>query len=124
MSHPYEIGFNPPAPFVTIEFRNPNGMGPIESLRALVDSGSDQTILPPMVAHRLGLISLGRIPIGGYSGRLYLDEYLVQLCIDTFAPLTLNVLAAPPGQPPLVGRDVLNRYRVTLDGPNQRLEIA
>ncbi len=123
-SHPYETGWNPPAPFIAVTLRSPDGTGPDESLRLLADSGADQTVIPIGIVVRLGLISLGRVSVGGFTGQMYLDEYEVQLSIDNEPPLNLPVLAALQGQHVMIGRDVLNRYRTVLDGPNQRLEIG
>ena len=124
MSHPYETSWNPPAPFVTINFRHPSGTGPTESLRVLADSGGSMSAIPAVYCHRLGLTPLGRVKIAGFTGFTYMEQYLVELWIDTFPPIQVNDLSALSGQDGLVGRDVLNRYRVTHDGPNQRLEIA
>jgi hypothetical protein len=66
-----------------------------------------------------------RLLFEGLGGQqLELPTYQVQLLIRDLPPIIVKV-AASAGEPyVLLGRDVLNRYRVVLDGPNMRLEIG
>jgi hypothetical protein len=43
--------------------------------------------------------------------------------IRSFPPMTVEVLAHPAEPFILLGRDVLNHYRILLDGPKLALEI-
>lgn len=92
---------------------------------ARVDSGADRTILPVSLAMQLGLEEIERLTFEGLGGqRLELSTFQVQLVVRDLAPIIVKV-AASDGEPHvLLGRDVLNRYKVVLDGPNLKLEIG
>jgi hypothetical protein len=122
----YEPGWKPPAPLVEFVVRHHLGPGPGEVVRFLVDSGADRTVVPDAAIARLGLDLQGLIKLKGFGGAgTALHEHRAELELTGISPpLQVLVLAGPAGLPAVLGRDVLNRYRVILDGPNQRLEIA
>ena len=53
-----------------------------------------------------------------------LSIFRMLLTIRGFSPLAVNAAGSDGEQYVLLGRDVLNRYTVLLDGPNLRLEIG
>ena len=53
-----------------------------------------------------------------------LPTYRIELSIRSLQPVVLEVLAHSAEPFVLLGRDILNRHRVVLDGPNLALEIA
>jgi hypothetical protein len=114
-----------PAPFVLANLTNLNGTATAIDRPARVDSGADRTVLPQTLAIQLGLEEVERMLFEGLGGqRLELPTFQVQLLIRDLPPIVVKV-AASDGEPHvLLGRDVLNRYRIVLDGPNLKLEIA
>jgi hypothetical protein len=122
---PYDLGFAPPFPYVELIVRAPGANTPGEVVRLFVDSGSDQTVIPATVASRQQLDVGNLIRMQGFGpGLVTLREYEAELEFPGRPPIICPVLSAFAGLPAVMGRDVLNHYRVTLDGPNQRLEIA
>jgi predicted aspartyl protease len=102
-----------------------DGTETVRDLPAKVDTGADQTVIPLPLVERLALREVARLRFGGLGGHeVVLPVYEVQLVIRDLAAITVEV-AASAGEPHvLLGRDVLNRYKIVLDGPNGKLEIG
>lgn len=92
---------------------------------ALVDTGADQSVLPDKVIEALGLVPFEVTTVSGI-GEVPLERpvYSVRLIVRDFPPLHAAVLGGWGEPYAILGRDVLNFYRVVFDGPNQRLEIS
>jgi hypothetical protein len=120
----YNTQLQPPAPFVLVTLRHPRSGVEQRDLPAELDSAADRTLVPSAIVQSLALDFTGSITIGGVGGTLsQVAVYLVQLGIHTFPPRLVEVVAHPDEPWVLLGRDVLNAYRVVLDGPGLFLEI-
>jgi hypothetical protein len=114
----------PPAPFVHVSVFCPATGTIAESLPAQVDTAADCTIIPPDLADRLALVAADHIPVGGLGGQVAdAPLYLVEIRVHDLPPVRVEVLAVANEPHVLLGRDVLNRFRVTLDGPNMLMDI-
>lgn len=116
----YDSVRDPPAPVLPVRLAPP-GEEPSYSLIALVDTGADTTVIPQEVATRLRLPRVGEIGVRGVGGvRQRATVYVVMVEVAGFrAPVEAIAL----GQEGLIGRDVLNRWVVTLRGPQQVMEV-
>ena len=124
MIREYSKTFAPPAPLIDVVVARLDGSSAM-SRPALVDSGADGSAIPREVVKGLGLLPADECYLTIGSGREILQPtYLVQLRVLDQA-IDAEVLESP-FEPDLVilGRDVLNRFRITLDGPQQRMEIG
>jgi hypothetical protein len=121
---PYNAQLQPPAPFVPVELGDPLG-GPAVTVPAQIDTAADRTVVPLDRVKALGLEPIDELLIGGFGGtRQRVPLYLVLLAVQTFPPVTVQVLA-PADEPwVLLGRDVLNAHRLLLDAPNLVLELG
>jgi predicted aspartyl protease len=101
----------------------PGGLTAPESF-ALVDSGADRTLVPQGIIAQVQAPEVDRLEfeIGG-GGLITLPIYRVTLAVRGFAPLVADVAASDGEEAVLLGRDVLNLYTLTLDGPNRRVGI-
>jgi hypothetical protein len=116
---------SPPAPFVLLNVGVDETGRWVEDLPALTDTGADQTVLPERVVAQLGLAQLDQVTVTGFSGRPETrPTYGVRLVVRDLPPLAVEVLTGWSDHYAILGRDVLNRYKVLLDGPNLRLEIG
>lgn len=116
---------NHPAPFVPVNLSGPNGGTELADLPAQLDSGADRTVVPRSAVERLGLVQLDEITVGALNMALeILPTFLVRLTIRQQAPITVEVAGARNESWVLLGRDVLNRYRIVLDGPRLLLDIG
>ena len=120
----YNTQKRPAAPFVFLTIRHPHNGLEIQNVPAQVDTGADRTVLPLDLASALGLDQIDAIPIAGFGGKAEeMPVYEVSVAIRTF-PFQLARAIAHADEPwILLGRDVLNGYRIVFDGPNLALEI-
>ncbi len=116
----YNLTRNPPAPMLPIRLGRP-GADPNVLLTALVDTGADATIIPRALARRLDLPVLTEVAIGvtgGLSQRATVHAAVIEVA---GARWPAQVIAL--GGEPLIGRDLLNQWVVTLRGPDQVLDL-
>jgi predicted aspartyl protease len=91
---------------------------------AQLDTAADLSVVPWRIVEELQLDQLGEIEALGFGGHLMtMPTFLVQIQLRGLAPQVVEVLASAEEPYVLLGRDVLNRFRVTLDGRNLVLEI-
>ena len=116
---------SPPAPYVLVTLARLDGAIVATDLPAKVDTGAAQTVIPTPVAERLGLEAVARHDFEGLGGqRVTLSVFRLFLTIRGCPTFELNV-AGSDGEPYiLLGRDVLNHFHITLDGPNGKLIIG
>jgi predicted aspartyl protease len=113
-SFPYDRAHEPPAPVVPVLLTSPLGAGGVV-LPALIDTGADCTLMPTRVARQLKLPMIGRIRVKGVTGNpRAVAVYAARLQLAGF---TVLARIAALGSETILGRDLLNRWRITLDGP-------
>jgi hypothetical protein len=114
----------PPAPFVFVRLVNPADGRALDNVPAQLDHGADRSVLPSNLVHDLGLAQMGIAEIGGLGGNLHeLPTYIVLIGIHDLPPRACRVLSCTEPWV-LLGRDILNDYRILLDGPQRTLEIG
>jgi predicted aspartyl protease len=116
----YDTNRDPPAPVLPMRLGTP-GEELSYSLVALVDSGADTTVIPLEVANRLRLPRVSDIGIRGVGGlrqRAQIHSVVVEV-----AGFRGSIEAIALGSEGLIGRDLLNRWVVTLRGPEQAMEV-
>ena len=91
---------------------------------AQLDTAADLSVIPFRIVDEVKLDQLGEFEAIGLGGHLMtFPTFLVQVQLRGLSAQVVKVLASPEEPYILLGRDVLNRFRVTLDGPNMVLEI-
>jgi Aspartyl protease len=111
--------FDPPAPLARVNLRAIQTRKIITDVPMLIDSGSDLTLIPEASIAELGanLGSDKRVELQGFDGRVTLARS-VELDL-IFLGVTfrgrLAVVDSPVG---VLGRNVLNRFAIFLDGPH------
>ena len=123
MRYPY-VAYDPPAPVVNLLLRDPD-TGDSLSWPAQVDTAADRTVLPTRVVRALDSPISGWGEFAGFSGaRVELSLHEVEIVLGGHGPFLVEVIHAPAEDNILLGRDILNRLRITLDGPGPFLEIS
>ncbi len=120
----YVPGETPPAPYVLVAVARADGSVVASEVPAKVDTGADRTIIPTRLAEQLGLEALERREFEGLGGqRVTLTLFRVPVTIRR-CPTVIITAAGSDGEPyTLLGRDVLNLFRITFDGPDQAAEF-
>jgi hypothetical protein len=116
---------DPPAPFVNATIRHPVTGVERRDLPAQLDTAADRTVLPAALVGSLGLPQVGMMRLAGFGGATYdLPVYAVLLGLHDLPIRPFKVAAHAEEFWILLGRDVLNAYRILLDGPELALEIG
>jgi predicted aspartyl protease len=116
---------DPPAPSLLLNLAHPVTGTRVENISALADSGADQTVIPSRLVDELGLPKLDQEVVRGFDGApQILGVYAIVMQVRDLAPIEITVIASPRITYAIIGRDVLNRYTVTLDGRKEMLTIT
>jgi predicted aspartyl protease len=108
--------FSPPAPVASAALRNTE-TGTTRGVLLLIDSGADVTLLPRPAVEALGIQSSGTYELMGFDGSTsFADAVRADLLFlnKTFKGQFLLVNQ----EVGILGRDVLNRVALLLDGPH------
>ena len=120
----YNRQVEPPAPFDHVSIRGPAGDPVVEGLPAQIDTAADRTVMPAELVARLGLIPLDELPVAAFGGQVLLvPSSFVEVAVRGMAFHEIEALAHPEEPYILLGRDVLNRHRLHLDGPGLALQV-
>lgn len=125
MKFPYDNNYYPPAPMVEITVGPPDESLLIGPLHAFVDSGADATIIPAHYIQPLGLqVDDRKYLRTPWGDRRVVDIYYLDVGIGEIRLPFIEVVADDEGDEIILGRSVLNKLRVLLDGPAQRIEVS
>jgi predicted aspartyl protease len=125
----YNYSYDPMMPGLTVRFSVPGTSQRSQPYPAILDTGADATIVPQDLLTSLGARfvryqrmvtlsgSLDRVRIYGVT--VHIGEHTVYGVRAVGLPVTLN----PTADEIIIGRDVLNQLRITLDGPGEVVEI-
>ena len=119
----YSRQIKPPAPFLDIQVSAMTESRQTTVL-AMIDTGSDGVTVPEFVASSLDLRPVDPAMIQGAVGpAAVVPMFRAFVSIEPFPPEELEVIVWP--RPfALLGRKFLNKYHITLDGPNLTFTIA
>jgi hypothetical protein len=124
-TYSYNSDFDPPMPIVDVLLIEPHSGETSGPHRALIDSGSDGTLVPVNLLAQIGARSVG-------SGRLTwlwqesrrVKTYIMELQVGPHRLPAIRVAGVPAGTDLVLGRNVLNRLLVTLNGPAETTELS
>lgn len=117
---PYDVSVTPPAPVVALLIRLVMGGGWLQ-LVGLVDTGADITVIPQDIGERY-LPVAGVVGLRGVTGDIE-EAALFRTEMEVGGMRHVGLVAAF-GTETIVGRDVLNRLVLELDGPGRELTVA
>ncbi|MBS1250619.1 MAG: hypothetical protein MAG431_02213 [Chloroflexi bacterium] len=118
----YSKEFYPPAPVFVVKIVAPEESPTALRETALIDTGADGTFVPTSILEKLAL------PIVYMTNvRSHLGEQLYRVPIhkvdfilfDTIRLPSIEVVADDRGNNIIIGRNLLNKLSLLLDGPNQ-----
>lgn len=123
-TYEYDNDYNPAMPVVDIEIGR--AMSNVSlTMKALVDSGADATIIPLNFLQEIRARRSRKMWMRGTAGgRVLVDLYQISLQLGPFAQTLLEVVGSTQNDEVIVGRDVLNHLTVTLNGPASLVEVV
>ena len=120
----YDEAEIPPAPIASVTWASPAAPDRKAETRALIDSGAAVTVAPPDVFLALGVKSIGWLEATGYQGEAERHQvFEVSLEIEGHLLPLLRVAEAEVDEA-IIGRDVLNRFILTLNGPALTFDLS
>jgi hypothetical protein len=122
MKRSYDSNFRPPAPVADVLIAHPVS-GASHSTTGKLDSGADVTVIPQRLVPLLGLSPKGHTWAKGFDGTYSRRPvYYVGLTVEGTALAAVRCIAADRSDV-LLGRNVLNRFLITLDGKHLESEM-
>jgi hypothetical protein len=119
----YDSSFDPPAPVADVSVLHPDSGRASGRLRGKLDIAADLTVIPLRLVSELRLNHKGHCWTKGYDGTLCRRPvYYVRLKLDEFDLTSVRCVATERNDV-LVGRNVLNRFLLVLDGMNLAYEL-
>ena len=122
MKHRLSRAFDPPAPMVPVSVRAPGGLD-VATLEGKLDTGADISAVPERFIAELDLPPVRTVRAAGFLGELQeVIAYRIDIEIGTIAFQRIEALSTRRPYV-ILGRNVLRRLVVRLDGPGETLEI-
>jgi hypothetical protein len=126
-----KIGDNSPIPAIKFYFKNPeNALIAALDGYSVLDTGSDMTIIPYSIASRIYLKSINEeepINFRGFGRSNKGVPYRIAGSFDGDNYFRAKVFAVPDDvlhDEIIIGRNILNRYVITFNGPNLTFTVA
>lgn len=114
---PCDTIYDPPAPACDVALTVAS-TGKRTALKAILDTGSDATLVPLPHLQAIGARRAFEARLRSQWGeRRVVFLYLVDVQIESLTLPGVYVIGDDLGDEVILGRDVLNRLRLTLDGP-------
>ena len=114
------LEWSPSAPIVSVSIADNYVPLSMLSCDALLDTGSDGTLFPLWVAESLGLPPIDEEDIKEGPNVRQAFTYLVNVMLPWGEELSdFELIGDPEREYAIIGRDILNLFKLTFDGPNQ-----
>jgi len=124
MPHAYDTSHPLAFPALPVSLRQIDGDATTMALSALVDSGADVTIVPVGYLRAIGAEQIyGAYLRAHWGGRRAVAVFLVDLEIENQIMPSIEVVGDEQGQEILLGRNILNKLILLLDGPRQQADV-
>ncbi len=112
----YSPDYHPAMPVVEVGLSIVGQSKAQQSLMALIDSGSDGTLLPLNILEEVGARYVGDARIRGITGHTqFVDVYIANLHIGSHTLRAVRLVGVEDEEA-ILGRNVLNQLTITLDG--------
>jgi len=91
---------------------------------AILDTGADSTLVPQPLLDQLGAPFSDEARLRSHWGEWRtVSLFTVDIGLEVIRLPAIEVIGDEQGQEIIVGRNVLNRLRILLDGPTQQVDV-
>jgi hypothetical protein len=124
MSTPYSSDYSPPAPAFNIRLAAPQGLPQFNSVVAIIDTGSDGTLIPTNLLEQVEAIDIGSAILHGVLGESReVHLYEVDLHVESLMIPSITAIGDDFGSEIILGRNVLNKLILLLDGQHTKTDL-
>ena len=122
MSTPYATGHRLPFPALQVSLHGEiEHLGPVT---ALLDTGADVTLVPVALLEQIGASEGALVTLRTHFGQVHhAQQYLISLQANGLVLPGVYVVGDEHGADILLGRDVLNKLVLGLDGPQHQTDL-
>ncbi len=120
----YSSTYFPPAPILHIRLATPGESAKIGPISAIIDTGSDGTLIPSRYLENVEAIGVGDALLHGILGEVYEAHlFKVDIWIDSLIIPGVTVVAIDRGEEVILGRNIVNKLILLLDGHRGETEL-
>jgi len=121
MKTPYLSDYNPPIPVLRVQLGYPEESTRLGPFEVIVDTGADATIVPRSIIDELDAPFVDDAWLSSQWGEQFpVKLFMVDIGFGDFRLPSIYVVADEYSDELILGRNVLNRLRLLLDGPAQQ----
>ncbi|MEW5870787.1 MAG: hypothetical protein AB1894_16050 [Chloroflexota bacterium] len=121
---PYDRRYSPAAPTLEIKLSAPGEEPKTETLTALIDTGADGTLIPETYLETAEAIAVGSALLTGILGETrQVTCYEVDIHLANRVFPSAVVVANEYSHEIILGRNLLNKMILLLNGPNNESEL-
>jgi hypothetical protein len=125
MKYPYNAAYEPPFPVVEVVLDNLEQGLQTNPVPALLDTGADGSLIPIAYLRQIRAPVLADTRIRSHWGEWRsVQLFMVDLIMDTIRFPSVFVVGDDQGDEIVLGRDILNKLRLLLDGPANTTDIS
>ena len=124
MKFAYDVSYTPPVPVLSVRLAAPGEAARVGPLAAIADTGSDGTLIPSHYLEMAEAIDLGDVLLSGVLGEsreAHLFE--IDIHVDGLVLPSVAVVGDDQGEEVILGRNLLNKLILLLDGQRQETEL-
>jgi predicted aspartyl protease len=124
MATKYSHRYIPAMPVLAIRLSAPEETATGPLLTALVDTGADICIAPRALLSRMDVPASEAVRVRGQWGEpLQTTRYLIDVHFEQGVIPAIDVVSDPNGREIILGRNILNKLQLLLDGPAESIEV-
>lgn len=124
MIYPYLDIYYPPAPALEVKLGYPEASLKLGPFVAMIDTGADGTLVPQAWIDEIGASFVDDMRIRSHWGEWRnVQIFTVDLGIGPLRLPAIEIVGDETGKEMVIGRNVLNKLRLLLDGPKTQLEL-
>lgn len=124
MSYAYLDTYYPPIPTLEITLGYPEESLKLGPLTAIIDTGADGTLVPQALIDQLGAPFVDDIRIRSHWGEWRnIQIFTLDIGIGSLRLPAIEVLGDESGDEIILGRNLLNKLHLLLNGPKNQVEL-